>query len=90
MAISVVFRPQGYTVDTHHEVLRRLESVGQAHPQGRQHHQALARGGTVEMVVDIWESPETLQSFAGHLMPILAEVGVTPPQPEIYDAVLLA
>lgn len=41
------------------------------------------------MVVDIWESPEQLQTFAGTLMPILKDVGIDPPEPEIYDAVLL-
>jgi hypothetical protein len=87
--ISVVFRPQDYTVDKHHEVLERLSAIGQAAPAGRLHHQALARDGAVAMVVDIWESPEQLEAFAGHLMPILGEVGVAPPEPEIYESVLL-
>jgi len=90
MSITVVFRPQNYTVETHREVLRRLAEVGQAEPAGRLHHQALARDGAIEMVVDIWESPEKLQEFATHLMPILGELAVPPPDPEIYDTVLLA
>ena len=89
MAISAVFRPKDYTVEKHHEVLERLKGEGQASPSGRIHHQALAHGDAIEMVVDVWESPEQLQSFAGHLMPILAAVGVQPPAPEIYEAVLL-
>ena len=89
MAISVVFRPEGYTVEKHHEVLQRLASQGQEKPDGRLHHQALAHGENVAMVVDIWESPDKLQAFAGHLMPILAQVGVEPPAPEIYDTVLV-
>ena len=89
MAISVVFRPENYTVDMHHKVLSRLRDVGQGNPEGRRHHQALARDGSVEMVVDVWESPEKLQAFATHLMPILVETGITPPQPEVYEAVLL-
>lgn len=36
-------------------------------------------------VVDIWESPEALQSFAGTLMPILTRIfGATPPPPAVY------
>ena len=89
MPISVVFRPQNYTVENHHEVLERLAAAGQADPSGRIHHQALAHGPDVEMVVDIWESPEQLQAFAQHLMPILTGVGIEPPQPEIYESVLL-
>jgi hypothetical protein len=89
MPISVVFHPQNYTVEKHREVLRRLAEVGQAEPDGRLHHQALARDRAIEMVVDIWESPEQLQAFAAHLMPILGELAVPPPDPEVYDAILL-
>lgn len=89
MPISVVFRPQNYTVENHHQVLERLAAAGHANPFGRIHHQALAHGPNVEMVVDIWESPQQLQAFAQHLMPILAGVGIEPPQPETYDTVLL-
>jgi hypothetical protein len=89
MPISVVFRPQDYTVDKHHQVLERLTAVGQGEPDGRLHHQALARDGAIELVVDVWESPEQLQAFAAHLMPILSEVGVALPEPEIYESVLL-
>jgi hypothetical protein len=90
MPISVVFRPQNYTVDTHHQVLARLTAIGQAAPAGRLHHQALARqDGSIEMVVDVWESSEQLQSFAGHLTPILGELGVDPPEPQVFQAVLL-
>lgn len=36
-------------------------------------------------VVDIWESPEALQSFAGTLVPILTKVfGAAPPPPVVY------
>lgn len=89
MPISVVFRPQGYTVDNHHQVLEKLAGAGQANPSGRIHHQALAHGSTIEMVVDIWDSPEQLQAFAQHLMPVLQGMGIQPPEPEIYESVLL-
>ena len=89
MPISVVFRPNNYTTETHREVLKRLNAIGQATPAGRLHHQALAHDdGSIEMVVDIWTSPEQLQAFAAHLMPILGELGVTPPEPEIYQTIL--
>jgi len=87
--ISVVFRPRDYTVEKHYQVLAKLREIGQGAPAGRVHHQALARDGAIETVVDVWESPAELQAFAAHLMPILAEVGVTAPEPELYDAVLL-
>ena len=89
MPISVVFRPQGYTVEKHKQVLARLQSAGQAAPPGRLHHQALARDGAIDMVVDVWQSPEQLEQFGSQLMPILGEVGVDQPEIEIYEAVLL-
>jgi hypothetical protein len=89
MPISVVFRPEDYTVEKHHEVLERLTAAGQGEPDGRLHHQALARDGSVEMVVDIWESPEQIQAFVTHLIPVLGEAGVTPPEPEISETILL-
>lgn len=37
-------------------------------------------------VVDIWESPEALQSFAGTLVPILTKIfGAEPPPPAVYS-----
>lgn len=36
-------------------------------------------------VIDMWESPEALQSFAGTLIPILTKIfGATPPPPAVY------
>jgi len=89
VAISVLFRPRGYTAKRHREALKRLQAAGQDKPPGRLHHQALARGETIEMVVDIWQSPTQLQAFATHLMPILGELGVEPSEPEFYDSILL-
>lgn len=37
-------------------------------------------------VIDIWESPEAVQAFAGTLMPILTKIfGATPPPPAGYS-----
>jgi len=39
-------------------------------------------GGMV--VVDVWESQQKLERFAGVLMPILVKNGVQPPAPQIH------
>jgi hypothetical protein len=36
-------------------------------------------------VSEIWDSREQLEAFAPRLMPILAELGVDPGQPEILE-----
>jgi hypothetical protein len=35
------------------------------------------------MVYDIWDSPEAFQEFGAALMPILAEIGLEVPPPDI-------
>jgi hypothetical protein len=36
-------------------------------------------------VSEIWDSQEKLEAFGERLMPILAEVGIQPGDPEIYE-----
>jgi hypothetical protein len=36
-------------------------------------------------VSEIWDSQEKLEAFGERLMPILAEVGIQPGEPEIYE-----
>jgi hypothetical protein len=64
------------------QVIKDLRAAGYEHPERRICHVAseLPDGW---LVIDIWESAEALTEFAGILMPILAQNGVTPPQPAL-------
>lgn len=82
MAIVAVFEAPGMTADDFDQIMVELEKVGQVEPDGRLFHvSAPADGGW--LVVDVWESEEKLGAFAGVLMPIIAGLGVTPPNPRI-------
>jgi hypothetical protein len=82
MAIAVYFHPKGLTLDQFNETHRRLAAVGAANPSGRIHHSCFGEDGEL-MVYDVWESPETFQSFGSTLMPILAELGIDPGDPAV-------
>ncbi|MCA1674431.1 MAG: antibiotic biosynthesis monooxygenase [Actinobacteria bacterium] len=82
MAITAVFEVPGMNADHFDKILAALDDVGQAQPDGRLFHVASPTDGGW-LVVDVWESEEKLGAFADILMPIIAGVGVTPPQPRI-------
>lgn len=82
MAFVVLFDVPTMSMGQYDQVMRDLEAAGVGTPAGRLGHLCSARGEGAQ-VVDVWESPESLQAFAGVLMPILAQNGVTPPNPEV-------
>jgi hypothetical protein len=82
MAIVAVFEVPGMHADDFDKILVALDEVGQVEPDGRLFHVA-APSEDGWLVVDVWESEEKLGAFAGVLMPIIAGLGVTPPQPRV-------
>ena len=79
------FNVPGMHPKQYEQVLKDLEAAGQGSPKARLHHvSAEVPGGMY--VIDIWESGEALQEFAGTLMPILVKNGVTPPTPDVLPA----
>jgi hypothetical protein len=82
MAIAVTFTPTAMTAEQYDEVMRRLEAAGAGSPPGRLHHIA-ASDGTKLRVVDVWESPQAFEQFGQTLMPILQQLGIPRPPPEI-------
>ena len=80
--IAAIFRTPDMSPKQYHQVMIDLDKSGASHPQGRLSHIASnAEKGMV--VIDTYDSPESLQSFGATLMPILVKNGVTPPQPEV-------
>jgi hypothetical protein len=82
MAIGMWFTPSSFTAEEYDEIIRRLEAVGAAAPAGRLYHVALETGGHVRLL-DIWESSEAFHAFGATLVPILAELGVDPGEPQV-------
>lgn len=88
MAIMAVFHPVT-TKDQFDELYRRLGVAGLDTPAGRIHHVAASSGPMVTRVVDVWESPASLEAFGQHLFPMLQEMGITLPPPEIHEVHLM-
>jgi hypothetical protein len=82
MPIMAVFDVPGMTAKQYDQAMRRLDAAGETHPKGRKYHAATPKDDGW-FVVDVWESPDSLNRFAGVLMPILVDIGVTPPVPKV-------
>ena len=82
MAISAVFEVPGMTADDFDKILAGLEKAGQMKPDGRIFHVASPTDGGW-LVVDVWDSEQQLGEFAAILMPIIAGLGITPPDPRV-------
>jgi hypothetical protein len=82
MAIAMYFHPASFTAAQYDEVDKRLDAAGARTPQGRLHHSAFGSPDSI-MVYDVWESQELFDKFGETLLPILADVGVDPGQPDV-------
>jgi hypothetical protein len=82
MAIGVYFPFPSLSTDQYEQVVRKLEAAGEGSPPGRTYHCAFS-GGSGLHVFDVWDSQETFDRFGQALMPMLAEVGATPAEPQI-------
>ena len=62
MAIAAYFHPKNMTLTQFNEIHQRLEKVGAEPNPHRLHHSCFGEDGDL-MVYDIWDSPESFQSF---------------------------
>jgi len=82
MAIAIYFHPESMSAAQYDDVIKRLDAAGQGKPKGRTHHSAFGPDEHV-MVYDVWDSQEDFDAFGQTLMPILAEMGLDPGQPDV-------
>jgi hypothetical protein len=82
MAITALFEVPGMTAEQFDKAWDELRARGLEAPDGRLLHVAAPIEGGWQ-VFDVWENEEKLGAFAEQLMPILAGLGVTPPQPRV-------
>jgi hypothetical protein len=85
MSVLVRFAPRGpTTTEQYDETIRRLEEGGDFPPDGMDYHCCFVSDGQVR-VSEVWDSREQLEAFGQRLMPLLAEVGIDPGQPEMLE-----
>ena len=82
MAIGVYFHPASMTSAQYDDIMKQLDAAGAGAPKGRIHHSAFGDSSQL-MVFDIWESQADMDAFMPTLMPILAQAGVDPGQPDV-------
>jgi hypothetical protein len=82
MALGLYFTPTSFTKARYEDALKRLEAAGAGAPAGRRYHVALEADGLIE-VFDIWDSQESFEAFGKTLLPIMAELGTDPGEPQI-------
>ena len=84
MSVLARFSAPGTTTEQYDDVLRRFEGTGDFPPDGMEYHVCFLVDGDVR-VSEIWDSLEQFQAFGERLMPVLAEAGIDPRQPEMFE-----
>ena len=82
MSVVVRFAPASLTAQQYDEAVRRIQNAGAWPPDGLDYHVCFGSDGNLR-VSEIWDSQEQLEAFGERLMPVLAEVGIDPGQPEV-------
>jgi len=84
MAIVVKFTVSNMTAEKYETVLRRLETAGAGAPPGRLHHLSYGSRDNLQ-VIDVFDSPQSLENFGKTLVPILEELGIKA-EPNVEEA----
>ncbi len=84
MAIVVKFKVSNMTAQKYDTVLKRLAAAGAGVPPGRLHHVSYGSHDNLQ-VIDVFDSPQSLESFGKTLAPILQELGIKA-EPNIEEA----
>ena len=84
MSVLIRFAPASLSAEQYDESVRKLEEAGDFPPDGLDLHVCFGSEGNLK-VSEVWDSREQLDAFGERLMPVLAEVGIEPGEPEIID-----
>lgn len=82
MAITIEFSPTNMTSQKYDEVIRRLEHAGAGSPPGRVFHTCFGPDDKLK-VVNVWASQAEFEQFASVLVPILTELEIDTPPPDV-------
>jgi hypothetical protein len=84
MSVLIRFAPASLTAEQYDESVRRLQEGGDFPPEGMQLHVCFGSDGNLR-VSEVWDSEEQLQAFGERLMPVLADIGIEPGEPELLE-----
>jgi hypothetical protein len=84
MSVLARFTPGSLTIEKYEEVNRRLEESGDWPGDGLEIHVFFGPADSLR-VSEIWDSQEQFEAFGERLMPVLADVGIEPGEPELME-----
>jgi hypothetical protein len=87
MSIVVRFAPASLTAQKYDEAVSRVGEelgLGDSPPEGCELHVCFGTDGDLR-VSEIWDSREQFAAFGERLMPVLAQVGIEPGEPEVFE-----
>ena len=84
MSLLIRFSPPSLTAEQYDNVVRRLTADGVFPADGLEYEICFGSGDNLK-VSQVWDSQPQLDAFGAHLMPILAELGITPGTPEVLE-----
>jgi hypothetical protein len=84
LSLLIQFAPPSLTADQYDHVVRRLNEEGIQPADGLDYEVCFGSGDQMKVSL-VWDSQEQFEAFAARLMPILAEAGVNPGEPEVLE-----
>lgn len=84
MSLVIRFSPASLTAEQYDSAVRRLTEEGVLPADGCDYELCFGSPGNLK-VSQVWDSQEQLDAFGARLMPILAELGIEPGEPEVLE-----
>jgi hypothetical protein len=84
VSVLIRFSPASLTAKQYDESIRRLKETGDFPPDGLDYHVCFGSDGNLK-VSEIWDSQKQLDAFGERLMPLLADIGIEPGEPELLE-----
>jgi hypothetical protein len=82
VSVLIRFAPNSLTAEQYDAAVRRLTEEGVLPSEGLDYEICFGSGDKMR-VSQVWDTQEQLDAFGARLMPILAELGIDPGQPEV-------
>ena len=84
MSLLIRFAPPSLTAEQYDSVVRRLNEDGVFPADGLDYEICFGSGDNLK-VSQVWDSKEQFEAFGARLLPILAEFGIDPGEPEVFE-----
>ena len=83
MSVLIRFAPNSLTAEQYDAVVRRLTEEGLQPADGLDYEVCFGTADKMRVSL-VWDTQEQLDAFGARLMPILAELGIDPGEPEVF------